>query len=225
MTKTATLPTVAAAEQQLADAHAAHTEATAALDQLKAAILMDGPTAVTAQDLGAAADRAEHAGLAVQHARAEHAAAQERDRRQALRDLKNEILTGASNPQAALAAMRQFEDAAAALIATCCSRQRNISQWTRAMRQHGVPRANNQPAAEQHEGLAWADAGLGRSDHITVDGRTIADINPGVIITAALHRAASAAGYTVRHLAPALDVGRPDPAAVNDPGQWFNARY
>lgn len=205
------------AEQQLATA-------TATVDQLKAKILDHGPGSVTAEELGHAALAVEHAKLAVQHAAKTAEDAAEAERQEQLQQLKAQILDQAGDVDTALDAMRQIEEAAALLITTCGGRQQLIGTATAAMRRAGVP-AHADGAADQHAGLAWSDAGMGRSDAVHVDGRTLNQINAGVLIAAALTRGAREAGYTTRHLTPALDITAPGGPAVNDPEAWLRARY
>lgn len=214
MTKTVTL---ADAQQQLATA-------TATLDQLKAKILDHGPGTVTAEELGTAALDVEHARLTIDHAvkaAEENAAAERLDH---LRLLKQQILDQAGVADTALDAMRQIEDAAAVLIEACAGRQHLISKATAALRTAGVPR-NIDGQAEQHAGLAWSDAGMGRSDAVHVDGRRLAHLSPGLVIAAALERAARTAGYGVRHLHPAIEVHSTDRAAIDNPETWLRTRY
>jgi hypothetical protein len=209
--------TIADAEQQLA-------AATATVDQLKAKILDHGPGSVTAEELGQAALDVEHARLTIAHAvkAAEDIAAAER--LDHLQLLKAQILDQASSVGIALDAMEQLQDAATILIRACGGRQQLIGQATAAMRKAGVPR-HGDGQGDQHAGLAWSDAGMGRSDSIHVDDRRITHVNPGTLIAAALDRAAREAGYTTRHLQPAIDVPGTQPALTQDPEAWLRARF
>lgn len=209
--------TLADAEQQL-------TAATATVDQLKAKILDQGPGSVTAEELGTAALAVEHARLAVQHAAKvaqENAAA---ERLEQLQLLKAQILDQASTVGIALDAMQQLEEAAAILIRACGGRQQLIAQATAAMRKAGIPR-HSDGQADQHAGLAWSDAAMGQGDSIHVDDRRITHVSPGVLIAAALDRAARDAGYGIRHLQPAVDVPGVQQPLAQDPETWLKARY
>ncbi|MDV9170935.1 hypothetical protein R6V09_12415 [Streptomyces sp. W16] len=225
---------VATAEQQLATA-------TDKLDKLKAKILDKGPGAVTAQELADAADAVEHAKLTIEHAiktAEDNATAERLDH---LQLLKQQILAGAGDTDTALDAMRQLEDAAALLITTCAGRQTGINKWTAALRAAGVPQYEPQGKSrttadgrtntpytqltDEHAGMGWTEASMGRGDAVYVDDRRIAHISPGVIIAAALERAARQAGYGIRHLQPVLDVNGVDQAATADPEAWLRARY
>lgn len=209
--------TIADAEQELA-------AATATLDQLKAKILDRGPGSVTAEELGHAALAVEHAKLTVQHA-GQHAQAQaEAERQQQLQLMKAQILDQAGDVDTALDAMRQIETATAVLITSCAGRQQLIAKATASMRKAGVPR-HIDGHADQHAGLAWSDAGMGRSDEVHIDGRRLAHISAGVLIAAALDRAARQAGYGVRHLQPALDLRPANQELTADPETWLKRRY
>ncbi|MFC8667068.1 hypothetical protein [Streptomyces sp. NPDC057199] len=226
--------TIADAEQEL-------TKATGTLTALKAKILDKGPGSVTAEELGEAVHAVEHAKLTVEHAGQQAQAEADRQRQQHLAELKAEILDQAGDVDTALDAMQQIETAAAVLIAACAGRQRNITQWTAALRQAGVPRyeaggkirthADGRtygPATEltdEHAGMGWSDAGMGRSDAVHVDGRRLAHLSPGLVIAAALERAARTAGYGVRYLHPAIEVHSTDRAAIDNPEAWLRTRY
>lgn len=217
---TTTAITVQEAEQQLATA-------TATIDQLKAKILDHGPGSVTAEELGQAALDVEHAKLVIQHAlktAEDNAAAERLDH---LRLLKAQILDQAGDPSAALDAMRQIEEAAAALIQACTGRQQLISHATAAMRKAGVPRhePHDKARTTTDAGLGWSDAGMGRGDEIHVDGRRISSINPALLIAAALQRATKQTGRTVNHLAPVIELQSSAQGAAQDPEAWLRARY
>ncbi|MDX3458430.1 hypothetical protein PV396_41955 [Streptomyces sp. ME02-8801-2C] len=212
MTKTVTIQE---AEQQL-------TAATATLDQLKAKILDHGPGSVTAEELGTAALAVEHASLTIGHAVKTAETSIEAERQERLQLLKAQILEQAGDVDTALDAMRQIETAAAALIEACAGRQTLIGQATAAMRRDGVPQSSE--ASDEHAGLGWADAGMGRSDAVYVDGRKIGYVSAGVIIAGALDRASRQAGRSVRHLQPAIDVPVHQDIA-QDPEAWLTARY
>lgn len=205
----------------LQDAQEQLTAATAAVDQLKAKILDEGPGAVTAEELGQAALAVEHAKLTLAHAakQAEDQAAA--DRLEQLQLLKAQILRDAGDADTALDAMRQIETAAATLITACAGRQQLIGQASAAMRRLAVPQGST--VRDAHAGLGWTDAGMGRSDELHVDGRRIASINPGMLIAAAIQRAAQQAGRSVGHLAPALQIG--GHAILGDPAEWLRTRY
>jgi len=229
---------VTSAERQLADATRAQADATATLDKLKAKILEHGAQAVTAEDLAAATHAAEHAALATQHATRALEAARQAERHQRLEDLKANILEQAGDPAEALALMRQVEEAAGRLIDLCANRQRLIAQATATMRREGVPRYDpggktrtnalgitTNPYTElsdEHAGLGWQDAGMARGDVVVVDGRRVTLVHPGVVLQAALARAARG---RAAHLAPALDV--PPGAGPSDAEleQWVKARF
>lgn len=230
-----TLTRVADAEQQLADATRAQADATATLDKLKAKILEHGAQAVTAEDLATATHAAEHATLATQHATLALEAARQAERHQRLEDLKASILEQAGTSTEVLILMNTIEGAAARLIALCTNRQQLIGQATATMRREGVPRYDpggkprtsalgitTEPYTEltdQHAGLGWQDAGMGRTDAVVVDGRRVGIVSPGVLVAAALTRAARGrAGY----LAPALQVHG---APVDDLEQWLKAKF
>lgn len=229
-----TTVSVVDAEQQLATA-------SAALDQLKAKLLDHGPGAVTPQELAEAAAAVEHARLTIEHAVKtveDNAAAERLDH---LQLLKQQILGQAGDVDAALDAMRQLEDAAALLIATCAGRQGAINKWSAAMRAADVPQyepngktrttADGHTTvpytrlSDEHAGMGWTEAGMGRSDAVYVDDRRIAHINPGTLIAAALERAARTAGYGIRYLQPAIEVHGNDRAAHDNPEAWLRARY
>ncbi|WP_438494149.1 hypothetical protein [Streptomyces asiaticus] len=209
--------TVQEAQQQL-------TAATATVDQLKAKILDHGPGAVTAEELGTAALAVEHANLAVQHAIKTAEQTAEAERLGQLQQLKAQILDHVGDVDTALDAMRQIETAAALLIKSCTSRQQTISHATAAMRKAGVPR-HIEGQADQHAGLAWSEAGMGRTDEVHVDGRRITSINPGLLIAAALQRGTRQAGRSPHHLAPALDLHAMHQDVAHDPETWLKARY
>lgn len=214
MTKTIS---VQEAEQQL-------TAATATVDQLKAKILDEGPGSVTAEELGTAALAVEHARLTIGHAvkAAEDKAAAARHAQ--LEELKARILAEAGDVDEALDAMRQIENAAAVLIKACAGRQTLIGQATAAIRRAGVPR-HSDGQAEQHAGLAWSDAGMGRGDELHVDGRRITSINPALLIAAALQRGAQQAGCSIGYLAPVINIIGVAQGAAQDPEAWLKARY
>ncbi|WP_405549767.1 hypothetical protein [Streptomyces microflavus] len=222
---TTTTHPLAAAEQQLTNAIQTHAEATAVLGNLKQQILNDGPQAVTAQQLADAAASVEHAKLSTDHALTNLQTAQEDDRQGALNALKATILNKAGTPADALQAMRQLEEAARYLMATCVSRQQNIHQWTAALRQAGVPQAHAGTAADGHAGLGWAPAGMGQGDTVIVDGRRLATVNPGLLIAAALTRAARATGHGLGHLAPVVEVHAPQGLAVDDPDGYLHQKF
>jgi hypothetical protein len=229
-----TTVSVAGAEQQLATA-------TDKLDTLKAKLLDHGPGAVTAQELAEAAAAVEHAKLTIEHAiktAEDNAAAERLDH---LRLLKHQILAAAGDVDGALDAMRQLEDAAAHLIATCAGRQGAINKWSAAMRAAGVPQYEPQGKSrttadgrtntpytrldDEHAGMGWTEAGMGRGDAVYVDDRRITQINPGTLIAAALERAARTAGYGIRYLQPAIEVHGRDQTALDNPEAWLRARY
>lgn len=207
--------TLVDAEQQL-------TAATATLDQLKAKILGQGPGTVTAEELGTAALAVEHARLTVQHAGQQAMTEAEAVRQQQLHELKARILDQAGDVDAALDAMRKIQDAAAVLITACTGRQQLIAQATATMRKASVPPLSRRAAA-QNAGLAWSDAGMGRSDELHVDGRKIGPVNAGMLIASAIQQATRTAGCTPGHLSPALEVG--GPSIVGDPEVWLRTRY
>lgn len=214
--------TVQEAEQQLATA-------TATVDQLKAKILDHGPGSVTAEELGAAALAVEHANLAIGHAikAAEDNAAAERVDN--LQLLKAQILEQAGAVDTALDAMRQLESAAAVLVEACTGRQRLISQATAAMRKADVPRyepgGKTRTTADEHAGLGWSEAAMGRGDEIHIDGRRISSINPALLIAAALQRAVRQTGRSINHLAPVIEIHGNTQGAAQDPETWLKARY
>ncbi|AYL34832.1 hypothetical protein ACG2OD_32170 [Streptomyces sp. PDY-4] len=207
----------------LTDAQQQLTAATATVDQLKAKLLDEGPGSVTAEELGTAALAVEHAKLTLAHAakQAEDQAAAER--LENLQLLKAQILEQAGDVDQALDAMRQLETAAAVLIEACAGRQQLISQATAAMRRAAVPR-HNEDQADQHAGLAWSDAGMGRSDELHIDGRRISNISAGVLIAAALHRAMQQTKRGPGHLAP-IAIHSMNGDLINDPQAWLNAMY
>jgi hypothetical protein len=209
--------TLADAEQQL-------SKATDTLAALKAKILDKGPGSVTAEELGTAVLAVEHAKLGVQHATEAAVAQAEADRQQQLQELKAQILDQAGDADTALDAMTAIENAAAVLIEACAGRQQLIAKATASMRKAGVPR-HIDGQADQHAGLAWSDAGMGRSDTVYVDGRRLAHLSPGLVIAAALERAARTAGCGSRHLQPVIEMRSTDRAALDDPDTWLRARY
>ncbi|WP_060902761.1 hypothetical protein [Streptomyces europaeiscabiei] len=214
MTKTLSLTD---AQQQLA-------AATATVDQLKAKILDEGPGTVTAEELGGAALAVEHANLAVQHAVQQAQAQAAAERQEQLQLLKAQILDKASSVGIALDAMEQLEEAAAILIRACGGRQQLIAQATAAMRKAGVPR-HDDGQADQHAGLGWTQAAMGRGDTIHVDARSITTVSPGLLIAAALDRAARQAGRSLQILQPAVDVPGVQQALAQDPETWLRKRY
>ncbi|MFD8521017.1 hypothetical protein ACFV2D_13505 [Streptomyces capillispiralis] len=207
----------------LTDAQQQLTAATATVDQLKAKILDHGPGAVTAEELGTAALAVEHAKLTLAHA-AKHAEDQAAaERLEQLELLKSQILDQAGDADQALDAMRQIETAAAALIQACTGRQTLIAQATAAMRRAGVPQAS-EGQADQHAGLAWSNAFMGRSDELHVDGRRISNISAGVLIAAALHRALQQTKRGPGHLTP-IAIHSMTGDLINDPKAWLKAKY
>ncbi|WP_055612837.1 hypothetical protein [Streptomyces phaeochromogenes] len=213
MSKTVTL---ADAEQQL-------TAATAAVDQIKARLVDEGPGSVTAEELGAAVLTVEHARLTVEHAGQQAQAQAEAERLDHLQLLKAQILDQAGDVDTALAAMTAIEDAAAVLIGACAGRQKLIAQATAALRNAGVPEGSQ--TATEHAGLGWTNAGMARGDAVHVDGRSIAALNAGVLIAAALTRGARQVQRHVRYLTPAVDVPGSEQALVQDPESWLRAKY
>lgn len=207
----------------LKEAQAELAVATAAVDQLKAKILDEGPGSVTAEELGAAALTVEHCKLALAHAakQAEETAAAER--LEQLELLKAQILDQASNADQALDCMRRLEEAAAELITQCAGRQQLIAQATAAMRRAAVPQGSS--IDEAHAGLGWTQASMGMGDAIHVDGRRIATVSPGVLVAAALARAAQQAGVGVGYLRPAVDVPGVHQALTQDPAGWLQSSY
>lgn len=207
----------------LQDAQAKLTAATAAIDQLKAKLLDEGPGSVTAEELGRAALDVEHAKLALAHAakQAEDQAAAER--LEQLELLKAQILDQASNAEQAIDCMQRLEEAAAELISACAGRQQLIAQATAAMRRASVPQGSDIDAA--HAGLGWTQASIGLSDAIHVDGRRIASINPGVLVAAALTRAARQAGVGVGHLRPSVDITGAHQGLTDNPEAWLHSSY
>ncbi|WP_406345528.1 hypothetical protein [Streptomyces sp. NBC_00648] len=212
-------------EHGLTQAQDAQDAATVELAALKQKILDHGPDAVTAQELADAASQVEHAALATSHARNALEAAHQADRQQQLEALKDNILNTAGSPDEAVEAMRKLEEAAAYLIAMTSGRPQLIAQGTANMRRLAVPQATAGRAADGHAGLGWYDAGLGRSDGLLIDGRNITSLNPGILIAAAITRAARSQGYTTHHLAPALDINTPGGQAVDDPETYLRTRY
>ncbi|MFJ8783176.1 hypothetical protein [Streptomyces sp. NPDC102476] len=213
MTTTITLQE---AEQQLAGA-------TATVEQLKAKILDHGPGSVTAEELGAAVLAVEHASLAVQHA-GQHAQAQaEAERQQQLHGHKKHLLDQAGAPEDALAAMQQIEEAVALLVSYGANRQQLVAQGAATLRHAGVPRAS-EGVADQHAGLAWSDASMGRGETLHIDGRQITTINAGLLIGAAITRGCRTAGRGLGHLSPVVLVDGTGGAA-EDPETWLKARY
>ncbi|MEU6567304.1 hypothetical protein [Streptomyces parvulus] len=208
----------------LTDAQAKLTAATAAVDQLKAKLLDEGPGSVTAEELGQAALDVEHAKLALAHAAKQAEDQATAERLEQLELLKAQILDQASNAGIVLGAMEQLEYAAAVIFRACGGRQQLIAQATTAMRKAGVPR-DSEGQAGQHAGLAWSDASMGRGDSVHVDDRQINTISPGVLIAAALERAAREAGYSTRHLQPAVEVPSALPALTQDPEAWLRQRF
>lgn len=226
--------TIAEADKQL-------TSATETLEKLKAKILDKGPGAVSPEELGDAAHAVEHARLTVQHAAEAAEAEAQRQRLAQLEELKARILDDAGDPDTALDAMRQIQDAAALLIAACAGRQKLIGQATQALRQAGVPRyepggktritgdgrvyeAYTQ-LSDEHAGMGWADATMGRSDTVYVDDRKLTHVGAGLLIAAALERAARQAGYGIGHLSPVVQLQGSVQGAVDDPEAWLKARY
>lgn len=207
--------TIAEADKQL-------TAATETLEKLKAKILDKGPGAVSPEELGDAAHAVEHARLTVQHAAEAAEAEAQRQRHTQLEELKARILDDAGDVDTALDAMHQIEQAAATLITACTGRQKLIGQATAAMRRARVPR-HSEGQAEQHAGLAWSDAALGHGDEIHVDDRSITSVNPGLLIAAAIQRAAQQAGSSTGHLAPVLQIN--GPAIIGDPADWLRQRF
>jgi len=226
--------TIEDADRQLASA-------TETLDKLKQKILDKGPGSVSPEELGTAAHAVEHARLTVQHAAEAAQAEAQRQRHAQLEELKARILDQAGDVDQALNAMRQIEEAAALLIASCAGRQKLIGQAIAALRQAGVPRyepggktrttadgrvyeAYTQ-LSDEHAGLGWSDAGMGRSDTVYVDDRKLTHLSPGLLIAAALERAARQAGYGIGHLAPVVQLQGSVRGAVDDPDAWLKARY
>ncbi len=211
------------------------------LGALKQKILDKGPGSVSPEELGDAAHAVEHARLTVQHAAEAAEAEAKRQRLAHLEELKARILDQAGDVDEALDAMRQIEQAASMLIATCSGRQKNIAQWTRALRAAGVPHydaGGKQRTAidgrtygpatqlvDEHAGMGWSDAAMGRSDTVYVDGRSITTVSPGLLIAAALDRAARQAGRSLQILQPAVDVPGAQPALAQDPETWLRKRY
>lgn len=208
---------------------------------LKQKILSSGPGAVSPEELGDAAHAVEHARLSVQHAAEAAQAEAQRQRHAQLEELKARILGQAGDVDEALDAMRQIEEAAALLIAACAGRQKLIGQATTAMRQAGVPRyepggktritgdgrvyeAYTQ-LSDEHAGMGWSDAAMGRSDTVYVDDRKLTHVGAGLLIAAALERAARQAGYGIGHLAPVVQLQGSVRGAVDDPEAWLKARY
>lgn len=199
------------------------TAATATVDQLKAKILDQGPGSVTAEELGQAALDVEHARLTLAHAakQAEDQAAAER--LEQLELLKAQILDQAGDVDQALDCMRRIEEAAAELITACTGRQKLIAQATAAMRRAGVPQGNE--SSDAHAGLGWTQASMGRADELHIDGRRITSVNAGLLVAAALARAAQQAGVSVGHLRPAVDVPGTHQALTHDPEAWLKTSY
>lgn len=207
----------------LKDAQDQLTAATAAVDQIKAKILDQGPGSVTAEELGQAALDVEHAKLTLDHAakQAEELAAAER--LDNLQLLKQQILRDAGDTDAALNAMRRIEDGVAALIDVGAGRQQLIAQSAAAMRRAGVPR-NTDGQADQHAGLAWSDATAFGSDAVHVDGRRIGNVNAGLLIAAAISRGCRTAGRSTAWLGGTVQVNG-DPAVDNDPETWLRKHF
>ncbi|WP_372349615.1 hypothetical protein [Streptomyces sp. KL116D] len=90
------------------------------------------------------------------------------------------------------------------------------------MRRARVPQGSTPDDA--HAGLGWTNAGMGRSDELHVDGRTLGPVNAGLLV--APPRSPGPQGrqrVSVHHLEPTVQVGG-TPAAA-DPEAWLRARY
>lgn len=206
----------------LTDAQQQLTAATAAVDQLKAKLLDQGPGSVTAEELGQAALDVEHAKLTLAHAarQAEETAAAER--LDQLQLLKQQILRDAGDVDQALDAMRQIEDGVATLVKACAGRQQLIAQAVNAMRRAAVPETGD--TTDKHAGLGWLAANIAGGEAIVIDRRRIVGLNPAMLISAAIARGCTTAGYSTGHLRPILDVDGTT-AVAQDPEAWMRKRF
>lgn len=204
------------AEQQL-------TAATAAVDQLKQAILDQGPGSVTAEELGQAALTVEHCKLALAHAAKTADEQAEQQRIDMLQQLKADTLPKVGSSETARAAVQQIADGVATLLSESGTRQHTVAKLIAALRFAGVPRVSA-GQADKHAGLAWTEAAMGRADTVYIDGRQITTINAGLPIGAGIILGCQAAGFSSRHLAPVVQVDGAQPIADNL-DTWLQSRY
>lgn len=195
------------------------TAATAAVDQLKAKLLNEGPGSVTAEELGQAALAVEHSRLTLAHAtkQAEETAAAER--LDNLQLLKLEFLERAGDREKARTGLQMIAEGTAILAEIGANRQSLVSQGVAALQRAGVPQAS-EGQADQHAGLAWSEANAFTAAALHIDGRRISHITTGALVGAGIVRGCKAAGTNVaRALGPI-----PTTAVINDPDAWINSK-
>ncbi|MEV5711249.1 hypothetical protein [Actinoallomurus sp. NPDC052274] len=236
MTKTATDP-IAEARQQLDTARQAEADARNHNDELRRRIL-DGDQAVTAEDLADAGHALDHARLATEAAELAYESARRAARLVRLDALAEDIRANAGDPEAAITAVRQIEEAVAVLLAADTNRYRNIARWTAAMRGEGVPQyeplAKNRPNAKgrmpyrelsaEHAHLGWQPAAMGHGDQVFVGDRRIgSDGHVGWLIRTAVERACRRTGGRGADWL-GLD-HKPPEQLVSDPEGWIRGNY
>ncbi|MFG1619524.1 hypothetical protein ACGFI3_42800 [Nonomuraea wenchangensis] len=171
------------------------SEPTPSLDELKARLLA-GDQTVTADQLGRAAEIALWEDLRRQAEALQAAEQAEADRLDAIRAIKASVLAAESldDDQADMLAITE---AAARIITRHRERATAVGDAKGALMRQRVPEG------EQVEGIAWNNAGMGRPEGVTVDGRRLAASSyPGAVIADAILQALTDAGVRRQVIAP-----------------------
>lgn len=117
-----------------------------------------------------------------------------------IRQIKARVLA-AENLDGDQADMDAIAEAAARIIRRHKHRAEAVRQAMRALAQQRVQ------DGQAVEGIAWCNAGMGRPEGITVDGRTLGSYaHPGGPIADALNTACHSAGVQAQLLAPQLHI-------------------
>lgn len=216
MTKTDPDP-VEQATAALDQAQRAADQAHATLETFKDKILA-GASDISSEDYAQAAHDVEHAELKLTAAALALQGAQEAARLRRLEGIKAEILAQTSTPEDALQDWRDLAELCGRIAARCHGR-RSIAQWTGQLRREGVPQVTrSDPPDQGHAGLGWIEAGMGVGDGVSIDGRAIHAVDPGMLIASAAIAGARAHGIKYLRF-------NENAAITNDPERWFTTRY
>lgn len=169
------------------------------LNDLKARLLA-GDDTVTAEQLARAAEVAEWEDLRRRAAELKAAEEAEAARLDTIRQIKARVLA-AENLDGDQADMDAIAEAATRIIRRHKHRAEVVREAMTALAKQRVK------DGETVEGIAWYNAGMGRPEGVTVDGRALGSYaHPGGPIADALNTACHSAGVQAQLLAPQLHI-------------------